>query len=335
MRIAIFSVFSDELKQLRTYLNNLNLPISNIIAISIDYKEPLNASLHININTNGNTNAPFNYFLLGMILKILYEMENFDVIISTSIPENIDALSVFSQLLGVDMISNAVTINYDKNSGKIVTTKYILAGKAKLTSMFTEKKPYIILIAPGYLKSSGSETYINDNKYIDINIEELIKMIRDKFNKYYELLGQIETLSIKEKPKGGIRIEDAELIVSVGRGFKKQDDLKLAFELAEVLGAEIGCSRPIAADLKWLGEDHWVGLSGHKVRPKLYIAIGISGQPQHLAGMMESKTVVVINNDPNAPFFKNCDYGIIGDLYIVVPKIIEELKKAKKLKISG
>jgi len=65
------------------------------------------------------------------------------------------------------------------------------------------------------------------------------------------------------------------------------------------------------------------------------LAIGISGQPQHLAGMMESKTVVVINNDPNAPFFKNCDYGIIGDLYIVVPKIIEELKKAKKLKISG
>ncbi|KUO92422.1 MAG: electron transfer flavoprotein subunit alpha [Vulcanisaeta sp. CIS_19] len=143
-------------------------------------------------------------------------------------------------------------------------------------------------------------------------------------------VGAIKVVSTEEKPKGRVRIEDAELIVSVGRGFKKQDDLKLAFELAEVLGAEIGCSRPIAADLKWLGEDHWVGLSGHKVRPKLYLAIGISGQPQHLAGMMESKTVVVINNDPNAPFFKNCDYGVVEDLYKFVPALTKRLKEVLK-----
>ncbi len=140
----------------------------------------------------------------------------------------------------------------------------------------------------------------------------------------------IKVVSTEEKPKGKVRIEDAELIVSVGRGFKKQEDLKLAFELAEVLGAEIGCSRPIAADLKWLSEDHWVGLSGHKVRPKLYMAVGISGQPQHLAGMMESKTVVVINSDPNAPFFKNCDYGVVEDLYKFVPALTKKLREILK-----
>ncbi|MGC9178822.1 MAG: electron transfer flavoprotein subunit alpha/FixB family protein [Vulcanisaeta sp.] len=140
----------------------------------------------------------------------------------------------------------------------------------------------------------------------------------------------IKVVSTEEKPKGKVRIEDAELIVSVGRGFKKQEDLKLAFELAEVLGAEVGCSRPIAADLKWLSEDHWVGLSGHKVRPKLYMAIGISGQPQHLAGMMEAKTVVVINNDPNAPFLKNCDYGVVEDLYKFVPALTKKLRELLK-----
>ncbi|WP_243680604.1 electron transfer flavoprotein subunit alpha/FixB family protein [Vulcanisaeta souniana] len=142
----------------------------------------------------------------------------------------------------------------------------------------------------------------------------------------------VKVVSTEEKPKGKVRIEDAELIVSVGRGgFKKQEDLKLAFELAEVLGgAEVGCSRPIAADLKWLSEDHWVGLSGHKVRPKLYMAIGISGQPQHLAGMMEAKTVVVINSDPNAPFFKNCDYGVVEDLYKFVPALTKKLREILK-----
>ena len=145
-----------------------------------------------------------------------------------------------------------------------------------------------------------------------------------------KVVAGVKVVSTEEKPKGKVRIEDAELIVSVGRGFKKQEDLKLAFELAEVLGAEVGCSRPIAADLKWLSEDHWVGLSGHKVRPKLYMAIGISGQPQHLAGMMEAKTVVVINSDPNAPFFKNCDYGVVEDLYKFVPALTKKLREILK-----
>jgi len=110
-------------------------------------------------------------------------------------------------------------------------------------------------------------------------------------------------------------------------GFKNKDDIKYADDLADSLkGKTIGCSRPIAADLKWLSEDHWIGLSGHKVKPKLYIAAGISGQIQHIAGMRESGIIVAINKDPEALIFKSADYGIVGDLYEVLPKLTTALK---------
>ena len=135
-------------------------------------------------------------------------------------------------------------------------------------------------------------------------------------------------LRVQEMQTGGVNVEDAEIIVSCGRGFKNKDDIKLIDELAEVLkGKTIGCSRPIAADLRWLSEDHWIGLSGHKVKPKLYIAVGISGQIQHIAGMRDSGTVVAINKDPEALIFKSADYGIVGDLYEVVPKLTSAIKE--------
>ncbi len=137
----------------------------------------------------------------------------------------------------------------------------------------------------------------------------------------------VKVVERRPKERGGVNIEAAELIVSVGRGFRSKEDLRLAFELADVLGAQIGCSRPIAADLKWLSEDHWVGLSGHKVAPKLYVAIGISGAPQHLAGITDAKLVVAINNDKSAPIFKNSDYGVVADLYQFVPVLTRRLRE--------
>ncbi|MFW6119825.1 MAG: electron transfer flavoprotein subunit alpha/FixB family protein [Petrotogales bacterium] len=134
-------------------------------------------------------------------------------------------------------------------------------------------------------------------------------------------------IKVQEMKTEGVNVEDAEIIVSCGRGFKKKEDIKLVEELAEVIkGKTVGCSRPIAADLKWLSEDHWIGLSGHKVKPKLYIAAGISGQIQHIAGMRDSGIIVAINKDPEALIFKSADYGIVGDLYEVIPKLTEAIK---------
>jgi len=134
-------------------------------------------------------------------------------------------------------------------------------------------------------------------------------------------------LSIKEMKSEGVNVEDAQIIVSCGRGFKKKEDIKLVADLADTLkGRTVGCSRPIAADLKWLSEDHWIGLSGHKVKPKLYVACGISGQIQHIAGMRDSGVIVAINKDPEALIFKSADYGIVGDLYEVLPKLTNAIK---------
>jgi electron transfer flavoprotein alpha subunit len=135
-------------------------------------------------------------------------------------------------------------------------------------------------------------------------------------------------LKVEERKSEGVNVEDAEIIVSCGRGLKKKEDIRLISELADVLkGRTVGCSRPIAADLKWLSEDHWIGLSGHKVKPRLYVACGISGQIQHIAGMRDSGVVVAINKDPEALIFKSADYGIVGDLYEVLPRLTTAIKE--------
>lgn len=120
----------------------------------------------------------------------------------------------------------------------------------------------------------------------------------------------------------------ADYVVGVGRGFKAEDDIQLARDLADALpGGAVGCSRPISADLGWLGEEHWIGLSGHEIKPKVYFAPGISGQIQHVAGIRGSKLIVAINTNKDAPIFGVSDYGIVGDLYEVLPKLTEALKK--------
>ena len=116
-------------------------------------------------------------------------------------------------------------------------------------------------------------------------------------------------------------------VVSFGRGVRSADDVALIRGLAERLGAELGCSRPIVEDMRWLGVEHQVGLTGTTVTPQLYVAVGISGQIQHLVGMRDSKVIVAINANPAAPIFSVADVGIVGDLYEVVPRLTEALAR--------
>jgi len=132
-----------------------------------------------------------------------------------------------------------------------------------------------------------------------------------------------------KREAAGVKLDTANVVVSCGRGLKAKDDIRMISDLAKALNGELGCSRPIAADLKWLPKEHWVGLSGIKVKPRIYVAVGISGQIQHLAGMRDSGLIVAINKDKDAPVFKAADYGIIGDLYKVVPEIMNQLKTCK------
>ncbi|MDZ4664438.1 MAG: electron transfer flavoprotein subunit alpha/FixB family protein [Bacteroidota bacterium] len=127
---------------------------------------------------------------------------------------------------------------------------------------------------------------------------------------------------------GMIPLPEAELVVSAGRGLKGPENWKIVEDLANSLGATTACSRPVA-DMHWRPHHEHVGQTGVAIRPNLYIAIGISGAIQHLAGVNGSKTIVVINNDKEAPFFKSADYGIVGDAFSILPKLTEAIKKFK------
>ena len=140
---------------------------------------------------------------------------------------------------------------------------------------------------------------------------------------------EVRVVGRSQKPTGKVNIKDADVVISAGRGFKKKEDLSLLDELAQLLNGVIGASRPLTSDLGWMPEERQVGLSGVTVKPKLYIAVGISGQIQHLTGMRDSKLVVAINTDKNAPIFQECDYGVVGDLYCVIPALIRALRSKK------
>lgn len=146
---------------------------------------------------------------------------------------------------------------------------------------------------------------------------------------------QLEESQIRTRPEAPFReaqravdLSSAELIVSVGRGIGEQDNIALVEDLANALGAELAASRPIC-DNGWLPMERQVGSSGQTVAPKVYLAVGISGAIQHLVGMKGAKTIIAINKDSEAPIFEVADYGIVGDLFDIVPALTEEIKKAR------
>lgn len=152
--------------------------------------------------------------------------------------------------------------------------------------------------------------------------------------------GQIEVMSLSVDDsvsvdavcpisRDGVDLTKADKVVCVGRGLKKQEDMDIVRNLAAVFGAEIGCTRSIAEDYHWMPSESYIGLSGQKIKPQLYFAIGVSGQIQHIAGVRDSATIVAIDSNENAPIFAAADYGIVGDLYQIVPELVETIKSRK------
>ncbi len=188
-------------------------------------------------------------------------------------------------------------------------TKSLFSGKAISTySMDSEVKVLSLIgnaLAPEVVNAAGEVVPS------DIELEA-------------SKLTVVETKTVE----GTVPLPEAELVVSAGRGMKDPGNWGIIEELAETMGATTACSRPVA-DADWRPHHEHVGQTGVAIRPNLYIAIGISGAIQHLAGVNNSKVIVVINKDPEAPFFKAADYGVVGDLFDVVPRLNEAIKKAK------
>ena len=196
--------------------------------------------------------------------------------------------------------------------GEIVQIRPAFVGNI-IAHIVTRKRPIMATIRYRVMKPLK-----RDPKKVGKIVLEKVKKIEDSGIRI-----------IKKVRDKEIRISEANVVVSFGRGLKKPEDIGLIKELANLLNGAIGASRPII-DEGWLSRDHQVGFSGNVVRPKLYIAVGISGSPQHLAGMKNSEIVVAINIDKTAPIFSYADYCIVGDLYRVVPLLINRLRRDER-----
>jgi electron transfer flavoprotein alpha subunit len=245
----------------------------------------------------------------GFLEKIIKEKNSETVLIGSN-KNGKELASRLAGKLNTGCIIDCINL-FIKNK-KLTVERVVYSGNAIAEQQFNSK-PEIVTIPPKVFNPLQADPNHKG------------EIVKKKFDaeKYNSKI-----MKIQEMKAGDVNVEEAEIIVSCGRGFKNKDDIKLVNELADALkGKTVGCSRPIAADLKWLSEDHWIGLSGHKVKPKLYIAAGISGQIQHIAGMRDSGIIVAINKDPEALIFKSADYGIVGDLYEVLPKLTNAVKE--------
>ncbi|AXU52639.1 electron transfer flavoprotein subunit alpha/FixB family protein [Clostridioides difficile] len=215
--------------------------------------------------------------------------------------------------VGTGLTADCTKLEIDSTDNKLLQTRPAFGGNLMATIVCPKNRPQMSTVRPGVMAKAvrnESETGI-----LEIVTPELTeKMIRTRL------------VEILPQEKKSVNLTDARIIVSGGRGLKRAEGFELIKELADKLGAEIGASRA-AVDSGWIEHSHQVGQTGTTVRPELYIACGISGAIQHLAGMSDSKYIVAINKDAKAPIFSICDYGIVGDLYEIIPEMIELLNR--------
>ncbi|WP_066635553.1 electron transfer flavoprotein subunit alpha/FixB family protein [Desulfolucanica intricata] len=214
-----------------------------------------------------------------------------------------------AQKLETGMVSDCVSVKVD--GGQLVFDRPIYAGKAFVTASCPDARPVIAAMRPNVLAinepQSGKQAEVVT---VDANVADIRQTVKEV------------AMAISSRPE----LTEASIIVSGGRGVKAPENMKLIEELADAIGAAVGCSRAVV-DAGWYPQTQQVGQTGKTVSPNLYIACGISGAIQHLAGMSSSKCIVAINKDEDANIFKVADYGIVGDLFEVVPILKEELKK--------
>tara|TARA_B100001146_G_scaffold92073_1_gene81510 strand:- start:4334 stop:5269 length:936 start_codon:yes stop_codon:yes gene_type:complete len=215
--------------------------------------------------------------------------------------------SILSTKLSFPLINNVNSVARFEN--KICLKSTIFSGKAEADIEIDSNSCILVL----------NKNIINSTFY------KKSVIIKNLINKNDNSLSNNVVSLKKEKLEGDILLNDADIVVSAGRGLKGPENWKMIEKLAKILNAGTACSKPVS-DAGWRPHHEHVGQTGLKISPNIYIAVGISGAIQHLAGVNSSKIIVVINNDPEAPFFKHADYGIIGDAFDVIPKFINALK---------
>ena len=254
-----------------------------------------------------------------------------------------DALNNFDDEVFTHIIAEAAK----KTDAKVIIFSNNFNGKAIAPRLSVRLKAGLVAGAVALPDTSTGfvvkKSVFSGKAFANVSIKTDVKIISLNANAYKieegEGVAEVEDLPVEipqsrvqvkdvQKVVGEIPLAEAELVVSGGRGLKGPENWGLVTDLAKALGAATACSRPVS-DSDWRPHHEHVGQTGLAIAPNLYIAIGISGAIQHLAGVNRSKVIVVINKDPEAPFFKAADYGIVGDAFEVVPKITEAIKKLK------
>jgi len=254
-----------------------------------------------------------------------------------------ESLNNFDDQVFTQVIAEAAK----KSDSKVIVFSNNFNGKAIAPRLSVKLKAGLVSGATALPQTSNGfvvkKSVFSGKAFANVSIKTEIKIISLNANAYKiverEGTAEVEDLNVEipaakvkikevNKVSGEIPLAEAELVVSGGRGLKGPENWNIVTDLAKALGAATSCSRPVS-DSDWRPHHEHVGQTGLTIAPNLYFAIGISGAIQHLAGVNRSKTIVVINKDPEAPFFKAADYGIVGDAFEVVPKITEAVKKLK------
>jgi len=216
--------------------------------------------------------------------------------------------------LGRALVSDCT--GYKKEGDKLLFVRQMFQGKFSADVAFAGEPPYFATFQTGAFRGDQVEAGASPAAVETVQAEVPASALRNKPGDVFK------------EAKQAVDLTQAEIIVAIGRGIKEEKNIAIARQLAEALGGEIAASRPIC-DAGWLPMDRQIGSSGQTVAPKLYVALGISGAIQHIVGMKGSRTIVAVNKDSEAPIFEVADVGIVGNLFEVVPPLIEEIKKAK------
>ncbi len=225
-----------------------------------------------------------------------------------------DFIPKLATAMGRTVISDCV--GYRKDGDKLIFARQMFQGKFAADVSFSCDAPWFVTFQNGAFRGDKVEAGASAAPVETVRLEIAAGTVRNKPQEMFK------------EAKQAVDLTQAEIIVSVGRGIKEQKNIELAKQLADALGGEIAASRPIC-DSGWLPMDRQVGSSGQTVAPKLYLAMGISGAIQHVVGMKGARAVIAINKDSEAPIFEIADVAVVGNLFDIVPPLIEEVKKAK------
>jgi electron transfer flavoprotein alpha subunit len=225
-----------------------------------------------------------------------------------------DFVPKLATAMGRTVVSDA--IGYKKEGDALVFTRQMFQGKFVADVRFAGEAPWFVTFQNGAFRPDKVEAGTSAAPVETVAVDIADGVVRNKPQEVFK------------EAKQAVDLTQAEVIVAVGRGIKEQKNIEIAKQLAEALGGELAASRPIC-DSGWLPMDRQIGSSGQTVAPKLYLALGISGAIQHIVGMKGARTIVAVNKDSEAPIFEIADYAVVGNLFEVVPPLIEEIKKAK------